>query len=338
MRRLLIVVVLLAVHDSAAGQLISRAFEFRHPSNVEGFVGQPSTVTVRFFFYIPVDQQRYLPVDAELARILSAPPDVTAPPGISIRSVDSVCKPATLTIDDGTSVIGATGGIIDTTIQLVPDDSAADADHALTIQYPLVNAVFTMIGARPPGRPQTTLSLHVWRSVAAKEAFLRAEAEQRAKERAAAEKVRRAEEERRRQQSAAAERAKREARIRLLLELRPYAAAVLLLALAALLYRGWLFPDLTVSLRRGGHVQQRLPRAAIPERKAEPGTITETIWARNRVWRRKRIKVETFVSDAHTGSDAHAVDLLISVGTSVPPGRYVARSSKGVVKVVVTPA
>jgi hypothetical protein len=74
-----------------------------------------------------------------------------------------------------------------------------------------------------------------------------------------------------------------------------------LLALFLWLRRKWLFPDVKVQVTPGDWAQWPQKLRILPEdREAEPGTILRTKWARSRLGRRQRIKVETFVGEKAT--------------------------------------
>jgi hypothetical protein len=344
MRRVLLVLALLAASLPAPAQLPQQEFQFDVPSGTEVFGGQKNEVVVRFTFYFPVDATRYLPVDRDMAQVLSSAPGVTAPKGIRARVVSSVCQPRDLVIAKSDRIVEVSGAQIVTKIELEPRQGFERSEQTIRVEYPLIESVFAMLGSIPPAEASTTFTVDVWPSAAAKQAVLAAEeeklrqkreAEMRARE--AARQVAIANAARVQRENEAAERARREERARLLRKMQPYAAAVLVLFLIFLIYRKWLYPDMEVVLTSGGHVQHTLPEATIAEAEAEPGTITQTAWAKNRLWLRKRIKLETFVSDTSAGRGAHRIDLLVSVGKSVRPGRYLAAVHDAAVRVTIRP-
>jgi hypothetical protein len=345
MGRVLLFLAFVAASLLARAQLPREEFDFDVPSGTEIFGGQANEVEVLFTFYFPVDEKRYLPVDRDLARILSSEPDVTAPKGIRARVVSSECEPRKLLVEKRGMIVEVSGAQIVTKLELRPRAGFEKSDQTVRVEYPLINSVFAMLGATPPGKPGTTFSVHVWPSAAAKQAVIAAEEEKLQQQREAEERAREAEWQARiaeaarvRREKEAKERARIEARARFIRAMQPYAAAMLVLAAIFMIWRKWFYPDLEVVLAAGGHVQKTLPAAAIAEAVAEPGSITQTAWAKNPFWRRRRIKLETFVSDTSAGPGAHRVDLLVSVGKSVRPGRYLAAVHDSAVRVTVLPA
>jgi hypothetical protein len=104
--------------------------------------------------------------------------------------------------------------------------------------------------------------------------------------------------------------------------------------------RGWVWPSAVVDVAPGGRI--RIARGLWTARRkpVEAGTILQTVWARNVLGSRRRIKVEILASMSPAPLDeppGTAFDVLVAVGCSVAPGTYLAIASAGSVKVRVKP-
>ena len=94
------------------------------------------------------------------------------------------------------------------------------------------------------------------------------------------------------------------------------------------LCRAWCRPDIHIEALQG---EVRLERRCLSvadeqEATAATGLFLRTFWMRDRLWRRKPVKLELLAGEYDAGQRRRAtVDLLISVGASVHPGLYVAR-------------
>lgn len=284
----------------------------------EAFSGQPTRVNVRFQFYFPVDNERYLPVSQDLAARLSTWPAVTAEPGLRVRVVTTVCEPVSLQVPVAQGTATVTGGEIASQFEITPDSSVIQGAHEITLNYRAIDLISAYVRARAAVPAEVRITVDVWPSHSAK-----------------LEAARLAEEKRLREEALEAH-AWYEARVRLIKRLLPFLAVALLIG--ALLYwnRKWIWPDVSLKLTAGGYEQRR---RALPmmdgEKKAEPGTILQTVWATNRRGRLQRIKVETFVSEEKSQNFAQ-LDLLVSVGKSVRPGIYLAKAPNGVARIIVT--
>ena len=324
----------------SAGAAAAQSVRFPVTQSEEAFGDRADVVQVRFKLHFPVDPLRYLPVDNDLAAILSTPPDIEAPASLRARVVSSVCTPADLTVyAAGGDEVTARGAEIITKIELRPRPLDAVKTQTVTLRYPLIDAVVAKIHGMSPGAAVARIDVQVWPSVAARDEFLAKEQERQRLEREAEERARIAREQAEERERAARELAERQARrgarIRLAIKSIPYFAALFLAGFLLFLYRHWLAPDLTVTVARGAHLQQSLKSTPVDAADAEPGAILRTEWARNWMGFRRRIKVESFVADHVEGAGQHAVDLLVSVGRSVRPGKYVAAGAHGSVKVEV---
>jgi hypothetical protein len=323
----------------SAGVAAAQSARFPVTQSEEAFGDRPDVVQVRFKFHFPIDPLRYLPVDDDLAAILSIPPDVEAPSSLRARVASSVCTPADLTVYAAGEAVTARGAEIITKIELRPRPPDAVTTQTVTLRYPLIDAVVAKINGISSGAAVARIDVQVWPSVAARDQFLAKEQERQRLEREAEERARIAREQAEARARAARElaerQARREARIRLAVKSIPYFGALFLVASLLFLYRHWLAPDLTVTVGRGSHLQQSLNSTPVDAADAEPGTILRTEWARNWMGFRQRIKVESFVADHVEGAGKHPVDLLVSVGRSVRPGKYVAAGAHGSVKVEV---
>lgn len=119
-----------------------------------------------------------------------------------------------------------------------------------------------------------------------------------------------------------------------------YLVAVLLLlaAAAAVCWRRWIWPSVKVAMPAGGYEQVRSVLRPLPEDKdAEGGRILRTTWACSLRGRRARIKVESFAreEDSSASGAKSRHDVLVSVGASVKPGKYLARGADGSVRIKV---
>lgn len=330
MRRIELAVLVLLLAAPAYAQI----GKYPLSRSMEAFGDRADTTEIRFQFYFPVDQRRYLPVDRDLAAILSFTPAIEAPRGLHARVVRSVCRPKAMVIEEGDYTIGAEGGEMVTEVELRPDAPNEVTDEMVKIRYPLLDAVVAKIDGISPGPAEVNLAVHIWPSVAARDETVRAEAERVRREREAREQARRAqaiadEKTRIAREKAEAE-ARKAARIRLLHQSIPFAIVLAVIGFVLFLYRHWISPDLILTATGGSHLQKSLPKGRSSD--AEPGTILHTAWARDWMGFRKRIKVESFVADhAAAGEKKPGIDVLVSVGKSVPAGKYVAESVKIVV-------
>jgi hypothetical protein len=99
---------------------------------------------------------------------------------------------------------------------------------------------------------------------------------------------------------------------------------------AIVLLRAWLKPDVEMDVTPAQFLfkQRRLSVANEYDATAATGLFLETVWARNWWLRRQPLKLEIVAGeyDAITSPRRRErVDLLISVGSSIRPGAYVAR-------------
>lgn len=159
-------------------------------------------------------------------------------------------------------------------------------------------------------------------------------------------------------------------------------AAFALLVLTVTLRRKWIWPKIKMELAAGEYEQLRHSMAVgRDESNADPGTILETVWARGRLGRPKRIKLEVFVGEDEEVSSGELAgaesewaslyqrsilvddddmdgllrslrkakeqkrpspgekrrDVFVSVGRSVRPGTYLAKTRRGGVRIKVSP-
>jgi HEAT repeat protein len=109
----------------------------------------------------------------------------------------------------------------------------------------------------------------------------------------------------------------------------------------------WLKSKYSLKLKKGQ--RQRKPgffKTISSDIDIEPGTILRTEWAYDRKGKRHAIKLETYVSNnsftqsfqINKGASPHQLynDLLITVGRSVKPGKYLADCDEGTVKITIT--
>lgn len=108
------------------------------------------------------------------------------------------------------------------------------------------------------------------------------------------------------------------------------------LLLLLILRRRWIFPRVKAVVPAGGYTQLHgVISAKASMQYSQPGTVLETCWAKSRVGRRQRIKVEIFVREKGAGKKSRC-DVLVAVGASVLPGIYLAKGRTGSVRVEVT--
>jgi len=134
----------------------------------EAFSGQPTRVNVRFQFYFPVDNERYLPVSQDLAARLSTWPAVTAEPGLRVRVVTTVCEPVSLQVPVAQGTATVTGGEIASQFEITPDCSVTQGAHEITLNYRAIDLISAYVRARAAVPAEVRITVHVWPSHAAK--------------------------------------------------------------------------------------------------------------------------------------------------------------------------
>lgn len=332
----------LAADVATAQTMVPSDFRFPRNQAAEAFSGKATVVDVRFKFYFPFDEHRYLPVNDQIAAALSSAPVILAPKGMKAVVLSTVCTPEQLLIEERGDVVEVKGGRIESQIEITPDTALNDGTRQIALEYLLLDLIFAKIAGRKAERAQVFLDIRLWPSAAAKEAAMRAEEEKRRAQAAIEERQRREEEAAReaeaRAEAVAAAQASAARRARFIRQALPYLGGTLLIAILIILNRNWLFPDVTVALGPGQHVQKSLSTRRLDgETTADPGTILQTSWARSWIGLRKRIKVETFVSeDAPADPERAPIDILVSAGSSVPAGRYLAKTRRLTVRIDVS--
>jgi hypothetical protein len=323
------------------GQRVPNDFPFR--VTAEGVRGEPTQVVIRFEIYFPVDGERYLPVSPRLAELFEEAPTVTSGAGFRVRALETKCDPELLSVGTGFGTARVVGGRVRCKLEITPDSDIAPVQHVVTLAFPMVDLVAQKARAvAPSSKAEVHLAIKVWASREAKEQSVREEEEARRRK----QELNRQREEARRQE----EEARRRESVQRFVKV---AALCALAGFVVFLCRNWIWPTFQTTLAPGEHRQFR-HRLAVPHDRpvADPGTILSTSWARNRLGRRRRIKVETFVAEDTTTARAPAgrspvlpkpkapaqnshLDLLVSVGVSVPPGTYLAHLSEGAIRITV---
>lgn len=306
-------------HTAGTAQTTLYKSPFPVTQSAEAFSGQPTRVKVRFQFYFPVDNERYLPVSEELAARLSAWPTVAAEPSVRVRILTTVCEPRLLRVPFGQDMATVTGGEIVSELEITPDYAVTQGVHTVTLDYRTIDLTSAFIRSNSAAPAEVRITVEVWASQAAKQEAARLVQEKRLRQEALEAQVR------------------YESRMRLIKRALPFLAVAVLIGGLVYLNRKWIWPDLIVELAAGGYEQRR---RAVPmiqgDERAEPGTILQTVWARNRTGRLQRIKVETFLSEDNAQGAGKKLDLLVSVGKSVRRGTYLAKARNCVAKIIVT--
>lgn len=316
----------------------------------DAFHNEKTTAGFSFKIYFPVDLDRYFPIDEALASRLSETPSVKAPEHLQINVTRTVCTPLKIHLKTRGSVITVSGGVVECEVEIIPESLLEPRSHEVRFEFAKINELFRNLEAREDAPvAEAKFSVSVWTSREAKlEEEQRPEKEKRKRERDR-------EEEQQRQAA--------NFRLWILKGVGITLAFVLIIGLVIFRYGKWLLPTVTVTVTPGQNVQiRRAVKARRGEEFSEPGTILGTIWARDRNGKTARIKVETFVagdgderkSEQNTriaaqthhefgdggnpnmpGADNLRLDVLVSVGASVPPGTYIADCTNGSVKVKV---
>lgn len=311
----------------ALSQIVADANRFPISLKTEAFLDRPTTARVSFKIIFPKDDERYVPVSAELAGLLSSPPDIKANPDLRVRAVNTQCFPEDIVAVAGATMVTLKGGIVNCDIEIAPSQSVKKGVYNIVLTFPTIDAAFDMIGSVESfPKAVAQIQVEVWPSPEAKEKALRAAEEERRRKEEAAAQVRREQEEAaaqvRRQKEEAEAKERRELRIELLKKSSPYLGVGLFLVIVVFLKRKWLWPDFKAYTTAGSNTQ--FNNVVSGRDGLEPGTILHTTWAK--AWRgtRQRIKVETFVAESPSEHTHSKLDLLVSVGASVRPGVYMA--------------
>jgi len=321
-------------------------------SRVEAFAGESVRTNGLFKFYLPVGDQRYLPISEELATKLSVAPSIQCRSGLHVRVLSCRCTPRVLNIPSNGTFSSLEGAIMEWAIEIQPESTVPPDEYQIILAFNSLNLASREWREDPA--PQVRLEVRVWGSHAEKAQFEGPATErQEGEARSLPQKV---------GQQRTSSFLKWMLATRTLLT-----AAGATLLIAALIggflfrFRNWLRPAAKVAIMPGQHLQIRQAVAAnAGEEYEEPGTVLETLWARNRRGQRQRIKVELFI--ATDGEDAPPIekartietthheftgggkpsvaaltnlklDLLISVGASVLPGHFLAEGPHGAVRV-----
>lgn len=317
--RFAFLVLFLAIAQNLAGAEYTLQGEVVNPSplkkEVECFHSESLPVKLEFLIYFPAGNDRYQPVNFELANLISLePPMVTAPDGVRVEGQELTCVPEMLEIPKGGSVVRVMGGRATYKALIRVDETVSTGPAGVTLRFHTIDLIREMIpstGAKL--RTTAELNLTIWTSKAAREELLRLQAEEK--------------------KSTAARHAQQ--RKEMLILGGGILGAFLLILLIGFgiraAFRPWLAPDLRVTIQPGAHVQHRnVLTLANSGRKIEPGTVLETLWATDRHGKRHRIKVETFAAgDSEIRVNQEKLDVLVSVGKSVGRGKYLAQSGGG---------
>ena len=323
---------------SGASQVVADANQFPVSVRTEAFNDHPINVKVVFKIFLPKDNKRYIPVSPTLAQFMSSSPDVYAKPDLRVRVIRTECIPEDVTATVGGNEVMGKGGVIDCEIEIAPLRSVRRGVYDVILSFGMIDKTFDMLSSTV-SLPKAVVHIQVetWPSPAAKqEALLAAEAERKRKEEMAAQarhQKEEAEAQARRQKEEAEAQARHEARIRMLKLVSPYLGLGLFLAIIVFLKRKWLWPDFKVRLQVGKKMQ--FDNVLRGRGGMEPGMILHTAWAKAWYGTRQRIKVETFAAEGLHSDSRSKLDLLVSIGTSVRPGVYLAKLPNGAIRVYV---
>jgi hypothetical protein len=322
--------------------------DFPAVASAEGFRGRTTRVEVSFNIFFDVDDTTYVPVKTELARILAAEPIIESKAGIVGQVVSNYCLPRELNVKMGQDIGRGTGGTIQTMIEVSLSRTAPLGDQVIRVLYPVIDTAMERLSNRP-GRSHAVaaITVTVWASPEAKQAALRkledearqrrqAEEEQRIQAQKEQEEAQRLRDEEARRQEALASQRTSEARKAAFVAFLHFLPEIALGAVLLVLCAPWFWPTASVTAKAGQHEHlSKVVPARHSEGYDEPGTILQTAWARGLLWRRHRLKVETFVSEDAGANDGdnRRLDLLISVGQSVRRGIYLAKTPNGPIRV-----
>jgi len=312
----------------------------------EAYRGEKTYLNMSFKIYFPIDRDRYLPVDSELAKRLSVPPVVRTSSKIRVEVPKAVCISRNLHLKEGASLVSVSGGVMEYDVEIFPEESLESGLHEVALAFQEINEVFRELNVKELSPvAEVQIRVHVWPS---REAKLQAE---------------RQPEEQRQKIGEAREPEAAEMRSRLIKMGAVILPVAVVAAFFAFRYRKWIRPTVTVKVGPGDHFQARHAVKALPgEEFSEPGTILRTLWAKDRHRKVARIKVETFVASVGEeekpsdnrvlmvtthhefgsntvpnmpGAENLRLDILVSVASSVRSGTYLADGPNGSVKIKV---
>ena len=285
-------------------------------SRTEAFLGETLRFKITFKFFYPAGAVEYYPVSEKVATLLSRVPTVEVDEGLTATVLKTVCTPTEVLVRMGQGSFQVKGGLILCEFEVVVADWMPESEPQVRLKFELIDFVAAKLGATgPESNAEVHINIKVWESAASK---------REAERKATLEKLRKEEE-------------ARLARIEKRNQFLKWGSIVLLILLILIttlwLLRKWLWPTLRVEMDAGEYRQfPRSVRAQHAEQSIEPGTILRTIWAKSFWGERQRIKVETFIARDRSEEDYFRdLDVLISIGSSVPRGTYLADEPNGAV-------
>jgi hypothetical protein len=322
--------------------------EFPVEVSADGYRGETTKVELTFKILLTAGETTYVPIDDNIARILSAEPTTESTAGIAAHIASNYCSPQELAVKMGEDIGRGTGGVFQTTIDLGVGKTAALGDQVVRIYYPLIDAAMERLSNRKGQSPaMAIINLKVWASPQARQAAIQKLEDEALKKRRAEEEqilqAQKAQEEAQRVRDAEEKRQQdldNQKRVEMwkasffaFLKLLPI---ILLVVMIFVRYAPWLWPAASVTTAAGQHEHlDRLVSARKLEGVGQPGAILQTAWARGVFGRRQRLKVETFVSEDEDfpSNTVRKLDLLVSVGQRVRAGTYLARMPNGAVRI-----
>ena len=124
-------------------------------------------------FYLPAGGQKYLPIDAKIARLLSESPEIITGAGLAVISATAHCLPLKITSNLGDSVYQMDGGQLIWSIVLAVDPAVLSEREKVSIKFPTIEAAQslaangeTILTMNPP---RVEVLLRIWTSREAKE-------------------------------------------------------------------------------------------------------------------------------------------------------------------------
>ena len=319
---------------------------FPQVASVEVVRGKTTRTSGSFDFYLPVDEERYLPVSPPIASELSGVPVVMPNDEVYAVSASSTCTPAVVFHSRDGKILSSEGCHLRWEVVLESEPWARTGRHELSLVFPDIREVERAIDLSrlrdPAVSPHVELLLTLWGSEEERSGAIEGPL-------------------RRRMQTAAAAESARRERLRTWFLRLAFGFALLLPVVSVLVIfwsRRW--PHVKVRVASGGHVQ--LSEAATSrwfDARVPYGTIVETTWASDRGGRRRAIKVEYLAGVAdgsgeevrdrtpvysfgayrakpHRWSGTRKLDVLVTVGERIEPGAYRAFGRHGSVSIAVS--
>jgi hypothetical protein len=320
--------------------------------SAEAFVNKPTRVSVSFLVYFGGQDDKYLPVSESLAALLSSDPVVQSSAGMRVAVVRTICTPTEVIVRTPDGYAKATGGRVDTQVDVIPTSARGDTTKWVILSFPVLDVVFQRYSPQlTVDKAVVQIDVQTWASEAAKQKA-QLDAEKREQERREQEEAASREAEAKARQAAEREEKERQAKDAAVWEERkrvgtPILAMLLFVLIILYSKRKWWWPELEVEIGRGQFTQVSGGLPGNYGEEVEVGTILATAWAKSLYGRRCRIKVETYASDVSSdqtkprfsplnSGNEYRVDVFVSTAATIRSGRYLATLPSGAVRVKVT--